>query len=59
MTDFHPKTKAYDVTYLDTRGNPHSMQVLAYDVKHALHSANELVPVSCRVSRVVLTPDWS
>ena len=59
MTDFRPHLKAYDITYLDRRGNPYNMQLLAYDVKHALHSAVELTPLQCRVTKVNLHPEWS
>ena len=48
----------FQATYLDNRGNPHTFEILARDVRAAILSATELVPTGGRLTRVLRSGEW-
>ena len=53
-----PKAQLFDVLYIDRHGNEQTMQVMGYNLRHALCSASELVPLKSRILQVTLSPEW-
>ena len=51
--------KTYDVTYTDKLGNSYTTEMLAFDVRHAINTALELLPEAVRITRVIQSPLWS
>ena len=49
----------YTIVYHCNLGVRREMYLKAKDLKHALTSANELIPASCTIKRVYHDPDFN
>ena len=46
------KPLPFDVTYIDSKGDSHSTECIAFSIVHAIEQVLEQVPDSLRVTRV-------